>query len=106
MIHKTISEIRLIVQNERDVVCAGNVFGSDDNKLVPGNVAVEGDVCDLSARHWTAYRGAVKHVGKRKIIDIQRLAGDFLASLFAGDGFADGMSISHGFNGFLTDLVL
>jgi hypothetical protein len=41
MIDNFVGEIRLIVENQRDVVCARNVFGSDDRELVPGNVAFE-----------------------------------------------------------------
>jgi hypothetical protein len=35
----------------------------------------------------------MKHLRERQIIDIQGLAGDFLAALLTGDWFADGMSI-------------
>src|SRR5690349_1124110 len=94
MIHEAVGEIWLIVEDERDVVCAGDVFRGDDDELVPGNVAVEGDVRDLAARDGTPHGRAVKHVREGQIIDVQRLTGDFSAALFAGNWFADGM-ISH-----------
>ena len=46
MIYKVGSEIRLIVEDQSDVVCAGDVFRGDYRELVPGNVAFERDVCD------------------------------------------------------------
>ncbi len=36
-----VGEIRLVVENQRDVVFAGNVFRRDDGEFVPGNVAFE-----------------------------------------------------------------
>ena len=50
MIDDFVGEIRLIVEDQRDVVFAGNVFGGDDGELVPGNVAFERDVLDSPAR--------------------------------------------------------
>ncbi len=91
MIYKVGREVRLVIQNQRNVVCAGNVFGGDDREFVPGNVAFERDVFDPAARGWAAHRHAVKHVGKRQIIDVKRLTRDFLAAFFAGERFADGM---------------
>ncbi len=86
MIDEAVREIWLIVQDQGDVVCARDVFSGDDDKLVPGNVAFEGDVRDLSARDWTANRCAVKHLRERQIIDVQRLAGDFLRPSLRGTG--------------------
>jgi len=65
--------------------------GSDETSIN------EGDVRDFPARDGAAYGRAIKHVRERQIIDVQRLAGNFLAALFARNGFADGMSINHGF---------
>ena len=84
MIYKIRSEIWLIIEDQSNVVCAGDVFGGDYRELVPRNVAFERDVCDSPSRRRTAHRDAVKHLGERQIIDIQRLAGDFLAAFFAG----------------------
>jgi hypothetical protein len=82
MVYGAVGEIGLIVENQGDVIGAGNVFGSDYDELVPGNVAVKRDVRDFSASCGTAHGGAVKHFRERQIVNIKRLADDFLAAFF------------------------
>src|SRR5215213_1090980 len=82
MVYKIRGEIGLVIQDEGNIIMAGNVFGSDDGELVPRNVAFEGDACNSASRRRATHRGAVKHIGEREIIDVQRLAGDFLAAFF------------------------
>jgi len=55
----------------------------------PSRGPAEHDVRDLSARDRAANSRAVQHLRERQIVDVQRLAGDFLAALLAGDWFAD-----------------
>ncbi len=84
MIYKIRSEIRLIVENQSNIVSARDIFCGDYSELIPWDVAFERNVFDSSTRRRTADRNAVKHLGKRQIVHIQRLAGDFLAAFFTG----------------------
>ena len=36
MIDYFVGEIRLVVENQCDVVLAGNIFGGDDGEFIPG----------------------------------------------------------------------
>jgi hypothetical protein len=97
-------EIWLIVQDQRDVVSSRNIFRGDNRELIPREIALESDLLDRSACGGASHRCAVKHVRKRKIIDVERGAGNFLPALFPGKRFSDGM-IHYGFvitNGFAS----
>src|SRR6266536_83554 len=112
MIDNFVSEIRLIVENYGNVILIGDVLRSDNRELVPGYVAVrtacgagsprghpergggcgrliERNIFDASTRDGTAHRDAMQHVVEFQVIDVERLAGNFLPAFFAGNGFAD-----------------
>ena len=93
MIYYFVGEIWLIVENQRDVVLARNVFRGDDGELVPGNIALKGNVSNAPARHRAAYGGAINHFRKGNVVNIQRLARDFFAAFLAGNRFADWMIV-------------
>src|SRR5258706_2575386 len=79
----------LIVENQRDVILAGNVGGGDDGELVPGNARLEDDVADAAATGGIADGGSVKHAGKLEVVDVLGVAGDFRDTFFAENGSAD-----------------
>jgi hypothetical protein len=89
MINDSVGEVRLVIQDQRNVILARNIFGGDDRELVPGNVARKRDVLYASARDRTAHSCAVEHLGKGDVVNIERLAGDFFAPLFARGRFSD-----------------
>src|SRR5687767_3300881 len=89
VIDETVGEIWLVVENQRDVICAGHVLSSDDRELIPWYVAAKRDVRDLAARRRTANRRAMQHVRKRQIVDVQRLTRNLLAPLFSRKRFAN-----------------
>src|SRR5258705_11900909 len=93
MVDNFIREIRLVIENQCNVIFAGDVFRGDDGELVPGDVACKRDVLDATTSHLTPDRGSVNHVWERNVVDIQRLAGDFLPTFFAWRRFTDGMMI-------------
>src|SRR6185369_17215933 len=91
MVDEIRREIWLIVENERDVVCAGNVFRGDDRELVPRQIAFKRNVRDLPPCGGAAHSRAVQHLGKREIVDVKRRAGDFLSAFFSRKRFPDRM---------------
>src|ERR1700694_1184572 len=98
MIYDFVGEIRLIVENQGDIVLTklqtADVLRGDDGEFIPGNVAFEGNAFDAAARNGAAYRDPVQHPGKNQIVNEKRPAGNFPAAFFAGDWFANKM-ISH-----------
>jgi hypothetical protein len=70
MIDELRGEIRLIVEDQRDVVCARDVFRRDDGEFMPWNIARERDVLDTAACGRAAHGCAVQHAGKRQVVDI------------------------------------
>ena len=91
VIDKLVGEVRLVVENQCDVILTGNIFGGDDGEFVPGNVTFERNVLDSAARNRAAHRHAVEHFRESQVVDVQRRASDLLAAFFAGNGFADGV---------------
>src|ERR1043165_1273231 len=76
-------QVRLVKENQRDAVLARNIFGGDDCELVPGNVALEGNLLEATARNGTANGRAVKHLWKAQIVNVARAPGNFVAPLFS-----------------------
>ena len=64
MIHKVVGKIRLVVEDQRNIVLAGNVFRGNDRELIPRNLAFEGNVFDAAPGNRTAHGDAAKHSGK------------------------------------------
>ena len=89
MIDDAIGEAGLIVFDESDAICAGNIFRGDDDKFVPVDAGAEGNGFYFAARDAAADGGAVKHAGQSHVIDVAGFAGDFSAAFHAGDGDAD-----------------
>src|SRR3989440_2150923 len=89
MIHNFVGQVRLIVENQRDVVFAWDVFGRNDREFVPGQVAFERNVLDASTWNRAAHSHAVQHPVELQIINVERRTGDFLAAFFAGDCFTN-----------------
>src|SRR6266516_668931 len=89
MVYYLVGEVRLIVQDQRHIVLARNVFRCNDREFIPGNVAFERDVLDFSVGHRAADSDSVQDIRERQVIDIQSLASDFPAAFFAGNRFAD-----------------
>ncbi len=83
MVYKFISQIRLIFQNQRHAVSAGNIFGGDDGEFVPGNAVAELNAAQPSARNRRTHSHAVQHVGKGQIVHIPGVPGDFINTFFA-----------------------
>jgi hypothetical protein len=50
---------------------------------------IEGNTLDAPTRHRAAHSHAVQHAIETQVIDVERLAGDFLAAFLAGNGFTD-----------------
>src|SRR5207249_3335182 len=99
MIDDFVGEVRLVVENQRDIVFTGDVFRGNDREFIPRNIAVrtacgsgrliEGNIFDAAARNRTAHGDAVQHAGETQIVNVKRLAGNLLPAFFAGNGFAD-----------------
>src|SRR2546430_13261614 len=113
MVNSFVGEIRLIVENQSDVVLARNVSGRNDREFVPGNEVgatcffllslwerlgegaqhsgwlLERDRLYAPARDRAAHRNAMQHPVELQIIDVERRTGNFLAAFFAGDCFTN-----------------
>src|SRR5205807_9936846 len=89
MIHNFVGEVRLIVEDQGHIVFTWNIFGSDNHEVIPGNITFERNIFDAPTWNRTAHSNAMQHSGKREVIDVERLAGNFLPAFFARDGFAD-----------------
>jgi hypothetical protein len=99
MIYDPISEVRLVVENECDVVFAGefatvvfsvlslavNVFRGNNRKLIPRNVAFERNTFYSSTGNVATYSCAVQHSGKAEVINVKCGPGNFLTAFFSRD---------------------
>ena len=99
MIDDLISEVRLVVENQGDVVFAGefatvvcsvlslavNVFGGNNRKFIPRNVAFKGNASYSSTRNMTTNSCAVQHSGKAEVINVKCGPGNFLTAFFSRD---------------------
>src|SRR5437868_6356183 len=112
MVNNLVGQVRLIVEYQRDVVFAGDIFDGDDREFIPRNEVsttcrsrwlvwamastgsglrlFERNILDAPARGRAAHGHAVQHAVKLQIVDVERRTGNFLAAFFAGNGFADG----------------
>src|SRR5437870_12738305 len=112
MIDNFVGEIRLVVEDQRDIVFTRDIFGSNDRKFVPRNVEVrtacgagsprghpergagcgrliERNILDAPTRNRATYSYAMQHPRKSDVINIKRLAGNFLPAFFAKDWFTN-----------------
>ena len=69
-------QARLVVDDERDAIDAGNVSGGDDDEVGPGDARLELDALDEAAGHGAADRGAKEHPRQHEVVDVLRPAGD------------------------------
>ena len=84
-----IGKVRLIVEDQRDDIGAGNVVGGDDRELVPGNAAGIEDLADDAAGRGAAHRRAMEHPGQCQIVHVASLAGHLGSPFFSRNGLAD-----------------
>ncbi len=93
VINAVLGEVRLVVEDQRDIVLPklqiADVLRGDDGEFIPRNVAFKGNAFDAAPRNGTAHRDTVQHPRESLIVNVERLAGNFPAAFFAGDGFAD-----------------
>src|SRR5579863_2817697 len=95
MVDEITGQAGLIVNDEGNAVCTGNIFGGDDDKFVPRNAGAESDVLDLAARNLTADGSAVEHVGQNHVVHVLRLSGYFLGAFLAWNRCADNAISRH-----------
>jgi hypothetical protein len=88
MVDHPVRETRLIVDDQRNDVFAGDVFGSNDNKFIPGDARTEGDLPDLAAWNLAANRRTIKHSGESHVVDVLGFPGNFIVPFLAGNGNA------------------
>ena len=83
VIDEGVSKAGLIVEDELDVVVAGDVGSGDEDELGPvdGGVVVDGE--DASSGDGAADSGAIPEAGAGEVVDILSAAGDLGAALFA-----------------------
>ena len=70
MIDQSVSEARLIIENQRDGILSGNVRGGDDNELVPGNPRWTFDAGDPAARNLTPHGSAMDYSREGEVVNI------------------------------------
>ena len=93
VINDAVCQARLIVEDERDAVFAGNVFGGYDDEFGPVDFRGEGDFADGAARGFAADGSAVQHAGEAHVVNVEGGSGDFVAALFAWDVGADDVAL-------------
>ena len=96
MIDKLGGQTGLVVNQERDAIFPRDILGGDDREFAPGNVAFVMNPANAAARGRAANGHAVKHAGKRDIVHVAGPACNFLAALFAGNGFSDNAGLHPG----------
>ena len=82
-------QARLVVEDERDAIDAGNVSGGHDHDVRPGDARLELDALDETARNGASDRGPKKHPRQREVVDVLRPASDLGRTFAAGDRAAD-----------------
>src|SRR5215469_17131082 len=80
MIHGSIGQAWLILDNQRNAVLSRNILGGHDHKLFPRNTCPKRDLFDLASRNSAPNGRPEQHVGYRYIIDILRAASDLVAT--------------------------
>src|SRR3954471_4737227 len=83
VVDEFVHKIWLVEENQRDTILSRNIFGRDDCELVPGDVALKGNLFDATARRWTADGRTVEHFGKVQVVNVARLSRNFVAPLFS-----------------------
>src|SRR5438132_10369152 len=88
VVYDFIGEIWLVVENQCDIVFAGDIFRRDDREFVPGNgvrtacgsrpltfdsgpSAFESNTLDTSTRNRAAHRDAMQHAVKLQIVNVE-----------------------------------
>ena len=89
MINTTVRKARLIINNQRDAVFAGDVSCLDYRKFIPWDTGLEMDVCDSPSCDGASDSSSVDHSRKRQVVDVFRPASDLIAAFFAQGGAAN-----------------
>jgi hypothetical protein len=84
MIDAIVRQVRLVIENQRNPIAAGNIARGDDREIGSRARGPEIDPLDVPARHRAAHGRAIQHAGKREIVDVPRLPGNLRAALEAG----------------------
>ena len=92
VIDVSVGEAGLVIEDELDVVLAGDVKGGDDREFRPVDAGIEVDGADETARYGAANCGAVPEALEVEIVEIARAAEQLVDALFARDGSADDAS--------------
>ncbi len=95
VVDERLGKVGLVVEDERDVVRAGDVARRDDGELFPRDAFAESDARDAAARGGAAHGHAVEHPGEREVVHVTRRARHLRAPLLAGDWLADVFVRSH-----------
>src|SRR6516164_9740555 len=96
MIYDAIGKAGLVVQNECNMVAAGNVFGGNHREFIPMYAAAEGDASDFAARNLAAYGSPVEHTGHGDVVYVAGASGDFVAALLARNRRSDNVRLGQG----------
>src|SRR5580704_4278572 len=89
VVHELISQARLIVNEQRDAILAGNILCGNDRKFFPRNARLEVNAKNASARPWAANRHAKDHARKFQVVHILRAARHFLPAFLTRHGLSD-----------------
>ncbi len=89
MIHASVGKAGLVVEDEVNVILAGNVEGGHDGELGPVDARIEVDGANEAARDGAANGGAVPHAFALDVVHIAGAAEQLVDTFFAGDGRAD-----------------
>jgi len=84
MVDDSVCQIGLVIQNQRDVVLAGDVLRGDDREFIPRDFAFKDNPKDAAARARTPERSAIQHAGKGEVVDVAGLPGNLVAPFFSG----------------------
>ena len=89
MIHLTVGKAGLVVEDEVNVIAAGNVECGDNGELGPVDARIEVDAANEAAGDGAAYGGPVPHAFALKVVHITGAAEQLVDAFFAEDGRAD-----------------
>jgi hypothetical protein len=82
-------QVRLIFENQCDTVGARKIAGRNDGEFVPGDFVSEPDLANPPAGDGRTHRRAIEHAGKRHIVDVNCLPGNFIRAFFALNRLSD-----------------
>ena len=88
-------QARLVIQNQCDAILPGDIFRRYDDKIVPVDIRIKGNLFDFAARDIAAHRRAVEHAGQNHVINIARRSRDFVPAFLARHRCTDDMTDGH-----------